>query len=210
MQAAAARRRHRPRRRAWSPWRWRRGACRPTKFSPPSVTGFRIAVFPRLAALVALWFVRPLRRRVTDMQVALYVEEHEPSLQAAILSAVDIGAHRLGDAPDVPRVILDRLVDQAVEKCRTIQGGQDHRPHVGAPPRRRRWARSRSSASLLLVVGPEFLRQGASALLVLSTQRRSGQPVRDQGQARRRDGAEGLRSVDHARSSPGSGPTTSR
>ena len=31
-------------------------------------------------------------RRVSDLQVALYVEEHEPSLQAAILSAVDIGA----------------------------------------------------------------------------------------------------------------------
>ena len=62
------------------------------KFSTQSVIGLRIAVFTIFAALVAWWFARPFRRRVTDLQVALYVEEHEPSLQAAILSAVDAGA----------------------------------------------------------------------------------------------------------------------
>ena len=37
-----------------------------------------------------LWFVvRPLRRKVSDEQVALYIEEHEPSLQATLLSAVE-------------------------------------------------------------------------------------------------------------------------
>ena len=36
------------------------------------------------------WFVvRPLRRRVTDDQVALYLEEHEPTLEATVLSAVE-------------------------------------------------------------------------------------------------------------------------
>ena len=35
------------------------------KFSPASVVGFRVAIFTVFAALVALWFVRPLRRRVT-------------------------------------------------------------------------------------------------------------------------------------------------
>ena len=62
------------------------------RFSPAAVIGFRIAIFATFAILVALWFVRPLRRRVSDVQVALFVEEHEPSLQAAILSAVDAGA----------------------------------------------------------------------------------------------------------------------
>ena len=41
------------------------------KFSPQSVTGFRIAVFAAFAVLLAFWLVRPLRRRVTDLQVAL-------------------------------------------------------------------------------------------------------------------------------------------
>ena len=44
------------------------------KFSPESVTGFRIAVFTVFAVLIAAWLVRPMRRRVTDLQVALYVE----------------------------------------------------------------------------------------------------------------------------------------
>ena len=35
------------------------------------------------------FFVRPLMRQASDEQVALYLEEHEPSLQAAIISAVE-------------------------------------------------------------------------------------------------------------------------
>ena len=91
---------------------------RALKFSPASIIGFRVALFALLAVLVARWFVRPLRRRVTDMQVALYIEEHEPSLQAAILSAVDAGATDAPVSIPVPPVILERLIAQAIEKCR--------------------------------------------------------------------------------------------
>ena len=42
-----------------------------------------------LAGLVGYLLVRPLMRNATDEQVALYLEEHEPSLQAAIISAVE-------------------------------------------------------------------------------------------------------------------------
>ena len=57
--------------------------------------------------------------------MALYVEEHEPSLQAAILSAVDLGAvSPEGHATDVPPVIIEKLVSQAVERARTIGGGK--------------------------------------------------------------------------------------
>ena len=55
-----------------------------------------------------------LRRRVTDMQVALYIEEHEPSLQAAILSAVDAGATDAPVSIPVPPVILERLIAQGL------------------------------------------------------------------------------------------------
>ena len=46
------------------------------------------------AFLFASWrFVwRPLRSRVTDRQVALYVEEHDPTLRAAVLTGVELGA----------------------------------------------------------------------------------------------------------------------
>src|SRR5262245_41387268 len=137
------------------------------KFSPASVIGFRIAVFVAFAALLGLWLVRPIGRRVSDLQVALYVEEHEPSLQAAILSAVDIGAASENGRSDVPAVIVDKLVAQAVEKARTIEGGKA----IGRASMKRHAVALGLIAgigALLLLTGPEFLRQGASALLTLT------------------------------------------
>jgi protein-S-isoprenylcysteine O-methyltransferase Ste14 len=40
------------------------------KFSPASVIGFRVAIFVTFAGLLGLWLVRPLGRRVSDIQVA--------------------------------------------------------------------------------------------------------------------------------------------
>ena len=95
------------------------------KFSPGSILTLRIATISIFVLLLVGWLLRPLRRRVTDLQVALYVEEHEPSLQAAILSAVDLGAVSPdGHSRDVPPVIIEKLVSQAVERARTIGGGK--------------------------------------------------------------------------------------
>jgi len=41
------------------------------KFSPQSVTGFRIAVFAVFAVLLGLWLVRPMRPRASGLQGAL-------------------------------------------------------------------------------------------------------------------------------------------
>src|SRR5215510_1855284 len=96
------------------------------RFSPSSVTGFRVATLTILALLTGIWLVRPMRRRVSDIQVALYLEEHEPSLQAAILSAVDIGAAGgQTTTADVPPAIIDRMVEQAIARCRAVHGGRD-------------------------------------------------------------------------------------
>jgi hypothetical protein len=59
------------------------------RFTSTSIIAARIALPLGFIAAV-LWFVvRPLRRKVSDEQVALYLEEHEPSLQATLLSAVE-------------------------------------------------------------------------------------------------------------------------
>ena len=59
------------------------------RFSGASIIAARVVMLVVLAAS-AYWFLFvPLRRRVTDEQVALYLEEHEPSLQATLLSAVE-------------------------------------------------------------------------------------------------------------------------
>ncbi len=62
------------------------------RFSPPAIITARIVTYLVLAGLGWFFFVRPLARRVTDQQVALYLEEHEPSLQELLLSAVDAGS----------------------------------------------------------------------------------------------------------------------
>ena len=85
---------------------------------------------PRHCRLGARWLryllVRPLLRRVTDEQVALYLEEHEPSLQAAIISAVE--AQR-------PATAGNRRIRQ--RSCGGWSNGdREVRSDRGRPPRR--------------------------------------------------------------------------
>src|SRR5882672_8529292 len=53
------------------------------RFTPASIITFRVIVGLALVGLVAYLLVKPLIRPASDEQVALYLEEHEPSLQAA-------------------------------------------------------------------------------------------------------------------------------
>src|SRR5687768_12716472 len=57
--------------------------------STVAILASRLAFGVVLVASVFWLVVRPLRRRVTDDQVALYLEEHQPSLQATLVSAVE-------------------------------------------------------------------------------------------------------------------------
>src|SRR5262249_237034 len=96
------------------------------RFSPSAIITFRIVAFLVFSGLVYIGFVRPLRRRVTDSQVALYLEERDPTLEAALLSAIE-GSHHVANAthPDhgpSPHLV-DRLVDQAIERCRALEDG---------------------------------------------------------------------------------------
>ena len=58
------------------------------RFSPQAVWVARGLMAGLL--LVAAWrgVVRPLRRQASDAQVALYLEEHEPSLNSALITAL--------------------------------------------------------------------------------------------------------------------------
>src|SRR6186713_2355367 len=83
------------------------------RFSPASILAGRVILLVALIAC-ALWFlVRPLRRQVSDEQVALYLEEHEPSLQATLISAVE--ASRDGNPQSA--ALVKRVVEQAIERC---------------------------------------------------------------------------------------------
>src|SRR5262245_19223585 len=59
-------------------------------YDPTAVIVARIFAGVIAAALVARYVVRPFLPKPPDAQVALYVEEHEPSLEGALVSAVEV------------------------------------------------------------------------------------------------------------------------
>src|SRR5262245_50688148 len=92
------------------------------KFSPGSIIAFRLGMIMVSAALAGYFFVLPQWRRVTDEQVALYLEECEPSLESAILSAIE--AERKADTSSASPALARRLVEQAIERCAAVEHGR--------------------------------------------------------------------------------------
>ena len=135
-----------------------------SRFSPAVVNGFRIFTWLSLL-VVGIWFlVRPLWRRPSDAQVALYLEEHEPSLKAAVLSAIDAGADPEAAGTAHSPALVQRLMESAVKKARAVDGG--HRIERAGLFR---WTAAVAGIALAILIifltGPAFLRTGASALL---------------------------------------------
>ena len=133
------------------------------KFSPGSIIAFRVAMVMIFGALAGYFFVLPQWRRVSDEQVALYLEECEPSLETAILSALEAEKGSSSHSPALAR----RLVEHAIERCGVIERGR----RLETQPLRRyaiAIAATTAAAFLLFVLGPAYLRQGASALLLMA------------------------------------------
>ena len=59
------------------------------RFSAASIVGARLLLVAALGAAIYWFLIKPLRRQVTDDQVALYLEEKEPALQTMLVSAVE-------------------------------------------------------------------------------------------------------------------------
>lgn len=147
------------------------------KFSPGAVLGLRIAVALTFVGLAAWFFVRPLLRKVTDEQVALYLEEHHPSLEATLVSAVDAAGVESVDHRQQSRTLVRRIVSSAIEECQRVDA-------VRAADRSPLRAYSGMAlgalaiAALFLLVGPAYFRDAASALLRLSQGLEAASPYR--------------------------------
>src|SRR5205814_7993217 len=126
------------------------------------------------ALLAYLMLARPLLRRVSDQQVAMYLEEHEPSLEAAIISAIE--AERTGLSRESPALVR-RLIESAIERCRTIDEGR----RVEQMPLRR-YAGGLGAVLLIalaiFLIRPPYIRHARSALLGLSRRVEAAQPSR--------------------------------
>ena len=173
---------------AWGLESWR--------FSPASIITFRVLIALAFASLVGWFIVRPLFWRVSDEQVALYLEEHEPSLQAEIISAIEASRLAASDNSPHSQVLVRRLVESAVAKCEAIDWGRNverqplrrHATTFAVIARRRDCAlHARSALPPPRAVGD--LRDVA--------QRRGRRAVPDRGQSRQRERAARRRPDDH-------------
>ena len=147
------------------------------RFTANAVIAFRVAVLA-VCGTAIWWVLRPVRRRVTDAQVALYLEEHDSSLQAALLSAVEATTEGAGgQAPTHSAALVERLVAQAVEKCRELREGRGIE-----------WAATRRHAVAILIIvgvalagvtmGPPYYRHALSAMFLISRSAEAASPYR--------------------------------
>src|SRR5258707_1027782 len=146
------------------------------RFSAASIIAFRFVAVAVFVGLLCYGLIWPLRRRVTDAQVAMYLEESDPTLEAAIISAVEAAAHDSDTSPHSPHLV-NKLVEQAVDRCEALDQG---RAAERAALRNQGVMLAGIAATTALVVflGPAYIRHGLSALLVISRSAEASTPYR--------------------------------
>jgi len=145
------------------------------RFSPGAILTFRVATLAALALAAAWFLVRPLLTRVSDEQVALYLEEHEPSLNNLLLSAMS--AERRGATEEQSPALVAKLVEEAIARAHDVEAGR----RVERPLVRRYSAMAAGALALALAIfafGPAYLRQGLSAMYSWSQDLEAAAPYR--------------------------------
>jgi len=135
------------------------------RFSPAAITTFRVLAYGTLVLLAIQFLLRPLLRRVSNERVALYLEEHEPSLQGQVLTAIEFGDETpLPQRTVVSQALVERLVERALQSCATVNDGR-RVEQTGL----KRWGGALSGATaagaLLLLLQPGFVSHSAPFLL---------------------------------------------
>ncbi len=132
------------------------------RFSSATLISLRIFALLSIVAAVYFGLVRPLRRKISDTQLARLVEEKHPGLEERLVSAVEV----CGTEPSTQAstAIFERLVDDAETHAREIQPSE-------IVPNKRFWQfGGAAAASLLLfiaalVFGPREIRSGVAQLV---------------------------------------------
>lgn len=143
-------------------------------FAGPVVWLLRFVMLVTLVGLLLQFCARPLRRRVDDANVALYLQEHEPALKSVVLGAVDAQNAPL---PNTSPRLVTRLVEQALDAC--AGAGYGH-----AVEQRKLIRAAAKLGLVLLVIGalivaaPEFLGFSTAALLMPWTNANQYSPYR--------------------------------
>lgn len=131
-------------------------------YGESAVIWIRALAWITVVAFALRALVLPLLRRVTDRQIALYIEEHEPELESALITSLEVGPRRASSA--VANVLQERLLSDTIERCERIEFGR--RIERSALQRGAGGLAALAAGALLLIlISPAFLRHGASLLL---------------------------------------------
>ncbi len=160
-------------------------------FAPAAVTGVKLTSYALLVAALAFFVGPPLIQRVSRARLALYVEEHEPSLAMALASAAEL-EHPADQFP-MP-TLEDGLLQQALAACRTLDDGR----RVDRRQLRRAGAYlaiAVASLVLLMILLPANLQHGVKLLLLPDNNILAANPYRlsiEPGDVRVSQGADQL------------------
>jgi hypothetical protein len=130
-------------------------------FSSGAILAARLVLAFAVVALLLRFLFLPLRRRVTDEQVALYLEENEPTLRSALISALTAQGPESALSPAFAR----RTIETALVRCRAVEEGRRvERKNL----RRASGALGAVAVAglLMFLVGPAFVRFGARAIFL--------------------------------------------
>ena len=137
------------------------------RYAPWVVRSLQVAGWLAFGAAVWRFVIRPLRFRVSDQQVALYVEEHDPTLREAVVSGVELGEQVPADRPAKQGISTDLtrlVVEEAIQRLETLNEGR----HIETSALRRAAGALATVGGVAVVASllapPAFLR-GAGLLL---------------------------------------------
>src|SRR5450759_2586195 len=132
-------------------------------YSDGAVLTARVVCLVVLVAMTARFVIMPLLPTVRDEQVALYLEEHEPTLDGALVTAVEVDAAARAGVSPRSIGLAERLMRSALEGVQTVDGGR----RVDAGSLQRGWATLAGvviAATILTLLGPSPLRNGLRLL----------------------------------------------
>src|SRR4051812_19869062 len=144
------------------------------RFSAASIIAFRIVAVAVFVALLSYGLIWPLRRRVTDAQVAMYLEECDPTLEASIISAVEATtAENDAHSPH----LVEKLVEHAIERCQALDQGR-FAERAALRNQGVLLAGIAAATAFIIALGPAYIRHGMSALLQFSRSAEASTPYR--------------------------------
>src|SRR5262245_40531718 len=132
------------------------------RFNTAALVSLRIFAVLSVVATIYFALVRPLRRRVSDAQLARLVEEKHPGIEDRFVSAIEFSGEE--QRATFSPVIVDRLVDDADRHARDV--GIDE-----IVPRKRFWQFGGAAAASValfiaaLIFGPSVLISGVLQLI---------------------------------------------